>query len=170
MALAISLSITRRIGSPGGCTLPMFAKLLPRHLEIIYEINRRFLLRVHIAFPGDYEMQRRVSIIDETGEKFVRMANLAVIGSHSINGVAQIHSDLVKTDLFPDFVKLFPERFNNKTNGVTPRRWMVSANPGLTDLLREKIGDSWITHSEDLKKFEAFADDDAVLDRLIAKI
>lgn len=148
--------------------LPMFAKLLPRHLEIIYEINRRFLLRVHIAFPGDYEMQRRVSIIDETGEKFVRMANLAVIGSHSINGVAQIHSDLVKTDLFPDFVKLFPERFNNKTNGVTPRRWMVSANPGLTDLLREKIGDSWITHSEDLKIFEAFADDDAVLDRLIA--
>ena len=146
--------------------LPMFEKLLPRHLEIIYEINRRFLLRVHIAYPGDYEMQRRVSIIDETGEKFVRMANLAVIGSHSINGVAAIHSELVKTDLFPDFVKLFPERFNNKTNGVTPRRWMLSANPDLSALITEKIGDSWITHSEDLKKLEAFADDSEFLDRI----
>ncbi len=146
--------------------LPMFEKLLPRHLEIIYEINRRFLLRVHIAYPGDYEMQRRVSIIDETGEKFVRMANLAVIGSHSINGVAAIHSELVKTDLFPDFVKLFPERFNNKTNGVTPRRWMLSANPELSSLITEKIGDSWIKHSEDLKKLEAFADDSEFLDKI----
>lgn len=147
--------------------LPMFQKLLPRHLEIIYEINRRFLLRVHIAFPGDYEMQRRVSIIDETGEKFVRMANLAVIGSHSVNGVAAIHSELVKTDLFPDFVKLFPERFNNKTNGVTPRRWMVSANPELSDLISEKIGKGWITDSEELKKLEQFADDNDFLDRII---
>ncbi|MBQ9394878.1 MAG: glycogen/starch/alpha-glucan phosphorylase [Proteobacteria bacterium] len=146
--------------------LPMFEKLLPRHLEIIYEINRRFLLRVHIAYPGDYEMQRRVSIIDETGEKFVRMANLAVIGSHSINGVAAIHSELVKTDLFPDFVKLFPERFNNKTNGVTPRRWMLSANPELSALITEKIGDSWIKNSDDLKKLAAFADDTAFLDRI----
>lgn len=147
--------------------LPMFEKLLPRHLEIIYEINRRFLLRVHIAFPGDYEMQRRVSIIDESDAKYVRMANLAVIGSHSINGVAEIHSELVKTDLFPDFVKLFPERFNNKTNGVTPRRWMVSANPELTQLITDKIGDAWITHSEELKKLEKFANDDDVLNRLI---
>lgn len=147
--------------------LPMFQKLLPRHLEIIYEINRRFLLRVHIAFPGDYEMQRRVSIIDETGEKFVRMANLAVIGSHSVNGVAAIHSDLVKTDLFPDFVKLFPERFNNKTNGVTPRRWMLSANPELSALITEKIGKGWITDSEELKKLEQFADDNDFLDRII---
>ena len=148
--------------------LPMFEKLLPRHLEIIYEINRRFLLRVHIAYPGDYEMQRRVSIIDETGEKFVRMANLAVIGSHSINGVAAIHSELVKTDLFPDFVKLFPERFNNKTNGVTPRRWMLSANPELSALITEKIGTEWVTDSEQLKKLEAFVDDEAFLDRIIA--
>lgn len=147
--------------------LPMFQKLLPRHLEIIYEINRRFLLRVHIAFPGDYEMQRRVSIIDETGEKFVRMANLAVIGSHSVNGVAAIHSELVKTDLFPDFVKLFPERFNNKTNGVTPRRWMLSANPELSALITEKIGKGWITDSEELKKLEKFADDNDFLDRII---
>lgn len=147
--------------------LPMFQKLLPRHLEIIYEINRRFLLRVHIAFPGDYEMQRRVSIIDETGEKFVRMANLAVIGSHSINGVAEIHSELVKTDLFPDFVKLFPERFNNKTNGVTPRRWMVSSNPELSALITEKIGKNWVKHCDELKKLEAFADDPAFLDRII---
>ena len=147
--------------------LPMFERLLPRHLEIIYEINRRFLLRVHIAFPGDYEMQRRVSIIDETGEKFVRMANLAVIGSHSINGVAAIHSELVKTDLFPDFVKLFPERFNNKTNGVTPRRWMVSANPKLSALITEKIGPDWVKHCDQLKKLEAYADDEDVLNRLI---
>ncbi|MBQ8037149.1 MAG: glycogen/starch/alpha-glucan phosphorylase, partial [Proteobacteria bacterium] len=147
--------------------LPMFEKLLPRHLEIIYEINRRFLLRVHIAYPGDYEMQRRVSIIDDAGEKFVRMANLAVIGSHSINGVAAIHSELVKTDLFPDFVKLFPERFNNKTNGVTPRRWMLSANPELSALITEKIGSAWITDCEQLKKLEAFADDNAFLDRII---
>ena len=147
--------------------LPMFQKLLPRHLEIIYEINRRFLLRVHIAYPGDYEMQRRVSIIDETGEKFVRMANLAVIGSHSVNGVAAIHSELVKTDLFPDFVKLFPERFNNKTNGVTPRRWMLSANPELSKLITDKIGKGWITDSEELKKLEQFADDNDFLDRII---
>lgn len=146
--------------------LPMFEKLLPRHLEIIYEINRRFLLRVHIAFPGDYEMQRRVSIIDETGDKFVRMANLAVIGSHSINGVAAIHSELVKTDLFPDFVKLFPERFNNKTNGVTPRRWMLSANPELSALITDKIGNGWIKNCEELKKLVAFADDSDFLDKI----
>ena len=148
--------------------LPMFEKLLPRHLEIIYEINRRFLLRVHIAYPGNYEMQRRVSIIDETGEKFVRMANLAVIGSHSINGVAAIHSELVKTDLFPDFVKLFPERFNNKTNGVTPRRWMVASNPELTALVTEKLGsDAWIKDADELKKFAAFADDPDVQARML---
>ena len=148
--------------------LPMFQKLLPRHLEIIYEINRRFLLRVHIAFPGNYEMQRRVSIIDETGEKFVRMANLAVIGSHSINGVAAIHSELVKTDLFPDFVKLFPERFNNKTNGVTPRRWVVASNPELTALITEKLGsDSWVKNYDELKKFAAFADDPEVQKRVL---
>ncbi len=148
--------------------LPMFKKLLPRHLEIIYEINRRFLLRVHIAYPGDYEMQRRVSIIDESGEKYVRMANLAVIGSHSINGVAAIHSELVKTDLFPDFVKLFPERFNNKTNGVTPRRWMVASNPELTNLITEKLGsDSWIKNYDELKKFADFADDPDVQKRML---
>lgn len=148
--------------------LPMFAKLLPRHLEIIYEINRRFLLRVHIAFPGDYAMQRRLSIIDETGEKFIRMANLAVIGSHSINGVAAIHSELVKTDLFPDFVKLFPERFNNKTNGVTMRRWMLSSNPELSALITEKIGKDWVTNSDELRKLEPFSKDKAFLDRIIA--
>lgn len=147
--------------------LPMFEKLLPRHLEIIYEINRRFLLRVHIAFPGDYAMQRRLSIIDETGEKFVRMANLAVIGCHSINGVAAIHSELVKTDLFPDFVKLFPERFNNKTNGVTTRRWVLSSNPELAALITEKIGKSWATNADELRNLEPFAEDKNFLDRII---
>ncbi len=148
--------------------LAMFERLLPRHLEIIYEINHRFLLRVHIAFPGDYEMQRRVSIIDESGERYVRMAHLAVIGSHSVNGVAAIHSDLVKTDLFPDFVKLFPERFNNKTNGVTPRRWMVESNPELTALITECLGsDAWIKDSDELTKFAAFADDKKVQQRML---
>ena len=113
-------------------------------------------------------MQRRVSIIDETGEKFVRMANQAVIGSHSINGVAAIHSELVKTDLFPDFVKLFPERFNNKTNGVTPRRWVVASNPELTALITEKLGsDSWVKNYDELKKFAAFADDPEVQKRML---
>ncbi|MCL2326816.1 MAG: glycogen/starch/alpha-glucan phosphorylase [Proteobacteria bacterium] len=148
--------------------LPMFEKLLPRHLEIIYEINRRFLLRVHIAYPGDYAMQRRVSIIDETGEKFVRMANLAVIGSHSVNGVAALHSELVKTDLFADFVKLMPERFNNKTNGVTLRRWMLSSNPELSALISEKIGTAWVKDASQLKKLDAYADDKAFLDKILA--
>lgn len=147
--------------------LPMFEKLLPRHLEIIYEINRQFLLKVHIAYPNNYDAQRRMSIIDETGERYVRMANLAVIGSHSVNGVAALHSELVKKDLFPEFYKLFPKRFNNKTNGVTPRRWMLCSNPELSELISSKIGNGWLKDAEQLKKLEAYIDDDAFIDALI---
>ncbi|MFA5625836.1 MAG: glycogen/starch/alpha-glucan phosphorylase, partial [Bradymonadales bacterium] len=146
--------------------LPMFERLLPRHLEIIYEINRQFLLKVHIAYPNNYEVQRRMSIIDETGERYIRMANLAVIGSHSVNGVAALHSELVKKDLFADFYKLFPKRFNNKTNGVTPRRWILSSNPELSSLISSKIGDNWLKNLDELKGLLKYVDDDAFLERL----
>ncbi len=145
----------------------MFQRLLPRHLQIIFEINHRFLRRVHIAAPNDFELQRRVSIIDESGERYVRMAHLAVIGSHSVNGVAALHSDLVKSDLFPDFVKIWPKRFNNKTNGVTPRRWLLSCNPMLSAAITERIGPQWVTHLEALRELEAHADDEAFLQELM---
>ncbi|MBI3270824.1 MAG: glycogen/starch/alpha-glucan family phosphorylase, partial [Planctomycetes bacterium] len=115
--------------------VPTFEKLLPRHLQIIYEINHRFLRQVAQHSPNDHTRIARVSLIEEGHPKYVRMANLAVVGSHSVNGVAALHSELVKTRLFPDFVEVFPTRFNNKTNGVTPRRWLLDANPGLAELL-----------------------------------
>ena len=105
--------------------------MLPRHLEIIYEINARFLDQVRIRFLGDEERLARLSLIDERGERYVRMAHLACVGSHAINGVAALHSELLKTDVLRDFHELWPEKFQNKTNGVTPRRWMVLANPRL---------------------------------------
>jgi starch phosphorylase len=123
----------------------MFERLLPRHLQIIYEINHRFLKRVHIFKPNDYELQRRMSIIEEGSEKQVRMAHLAVIGSHSVNGVAELHTSLIKSQLMPDFYEMLPGRFNNKTNGVTPRRWLLLANPRLAESITRRIGDKWIT-------------------------
>ena len=115
--------------------LPLFQHLLPRHLEIIYEINRRFLDEVKNKFPGDNDRLRRVSLIDESGERYVRMANLATVGSHAVNGVAALHSELLKKDVLRDFYEMYPERFSNKTNGVTPRRWLALANPGLAKLI-----------------------------------
>src|SRR6185436_12668487 len=109
--------------------IQLLGDLLPRHLEIIYEINRRFLDDVRRNFPGDEELLRRLSIIDESGERYVRMAHLACVGSHSINGVAQLHTELLKKDVLHDFAKISPEKFNNKTNGITPRRFMVVSNP-----------------------------------------
>lgn len=141
--------------------LPMFAELLPRHLEIIYEINARFLNQVRQKFPDDEDMVRRVSIIDETGEKHVRMAYLACIGSHAINGVAALHSELLKNHLLRDFYAIWPERFHNITNGVTPRRFMALANPKLAELLTSKVGADWLTHMQELKTIERFADDNA---------
>jgi glycogen phosphorylase len=146
----------------------IFGRVLPRHLEIVYEINRRFLRQVMDAFPHDEARLGRMSIIEEGPEQKVRMAYLAVVGSHSVNGVAKLHSELIQTDLLRDFYELYPERFNNKTNGVTPRRWLLACNPGLAALITEKIGDKWTTELEHLKGLERFAGDPAFLERLSA--
>ena len=134
-------------------------KVLPRHLEIIYEINHRFLADVRMTFPNDSGRVERLSIIEEGAEKQVRMANLACIGSFSINGVAELQSELLRTTVFPDFADLWPQKFSNKTNGVTPRRFMRLANPILADLISERIGDAWLTNLEALRELEAFVDD-----------
>jgi len=145
--------------------LNLFASLLPRHLELIYEINRRFLQQVRLRYPGNDQVLRRVSIIDDEGNKAVRMANLATIASHHVNGVAALHSELVKQDLFPEFADLWPDKFTNVTNGVTPRRWIALANPKLTTLLNEAIGEGWITDLDQLRGLERYVDDTGFLDR-----
>ena len=138
----------------------MFQRLLPRHLTIIYEINRRFLRQVMMRYPYDDGRVVRMSLIDEAhGERRIRMAYLAVVGSHSVNGVAALHTDLLEKDLLRDFHEMYPERFNNKTNGVTPRRWLLAANPELADAITARIGDGWPTHLEELAKLVPFADD-----------
>jgi starch phosphorylase len=139
--------------------LPLLREMLPRHLEIIYEINRRFLDEVRERYPGDEGRVARLSLIDENGERHVRMAHLASVGSHAINGVAALHTELLKRDVLGDFHDLYPDRFHNVTNGVTPRRWMVLCNPRLTALLIRNIGDRWIRQEEDLRQLERFADD-----------
>ncbi len=138
-----------------------FEDMLPRQLEIIYEINRRFLGDVRGRFPGDKDRTQRVSLIEdgEPGTKKVRMANLAVVGSHSTNGVAQIHSNLLRETTLKDLAEIFPERFNNKTNGVTPRRWLQLCNPGLSGLITDAIGDAWIRDLSELSKVKAFTED-----------
>jgi starch phosphorylase len=140
-------------------SLPLFASLLPRHLEIIYEINSRFLAEMRQRFPNDEARVARMSLIDESGEKYVRMAHLACVGSHKINGVAEIHTRLLKTELFRDFDELWPNKIINVTNGVTPRRWIAVCNPKQSELMASKIGDTWIDHLEDLKRLEVFAND-----------
>ncbi|HEY9888689.1 MAG TPA: glycogen/starch/alpha-glucan phosphorylase, partial [Candidatus Obscuribacterales bacterium] len=140
-------------------SVDLFGRILPRHLEIIYEINRHFLDQVRIRFMGDEGYLSRLSLIDESGDRAVRMANLACVGSFSINGVAALHTELVKSTILKDFYDLSPEKFNNKTNGVTPRRWMVQSNPRLTQLITSKIGDSWIKKLDDLRALEGWADD-----------
>jgi len=139
--------------------LGMFGSLLPRHLEIIFEINHRFLNQVRVKFMGDNERLSRMSLIDESGERYVRMANLACVGSHAINGVAQLHSELLKETVLRDFYEFSPEKFSNKTNGVTPRRFVALSNPRLTKLITSKIGDSWIKSLSDLQKLESFIED-----------
>lgn len=145
-------------------SLPMFGKILPRHLEIIYEINQRFLSEVKAKFAGDDDRARRMSLIDESGDRYVRMANLASVGSHKINGVAQLHSDLLRKDVLRDFYEFSPEKFLNVTNGVTPRRWVVLSNPALADLITQKIGDGWIRDLDELKKLEKSANDKGFCD------
>lgn len=139
--------------------LPLFQSLLPRHVEIIFEINHRFLEKVRTRYPRDDHRATRMSLIDETGEKYVRMANLACVGSFSINGVAELHTELLKEHVLHDFYEFFPERFSNKTNGVTPRRFIALSNPRLADLITGRIGDGWITDLEQLRKLETFAED-----------
>jgi starch phosphorylase len=139
----------------------LFGSLLPRHLEIVYEINRRFLDEARARFPGDEGKLARLSIIDETGGRYVRMANLATIGSHHVNGVAALHSDLLKGTVLRDFAELWPEKFCNVTNGVTPRRFVALSNPKLTSLIAERVGDGWLNDLARLRKLEAFADDAA---------
>src|SRR5215831_6644600 len=137
----------------------IFGHLLPRHLEIVYEINRRFLDEVRAKFPGDDERLARMSLIDEGGPRSVRMANLATVGSYSVNGVAQLHSGLLKNTVLADFAALWPEKFCNVTNGVNPRRFVALSNPALTKLITERIGDRWLFELSELRKLEPFATD-----------
>jgi glycogen phosphorylase len=141
----------------------LLERVLPRHLQIIQEINRRLLAEVERRFPGDLQMQQNVAII-AAGE--VHMSNLAIAGSHSVNGVAELHSKLVTTTLAPDFHRLYPSRFNNKTNGVTPRRWLLHANRPLASLITRTIGDQWVTDLDRLRELELFAEDPALLEKL----
>jgi glycogen phosphorylase len=139
--------------------LAWFELLLPRHLEIIFEINRRFLDTVRDRFPGDEGRVARMSLIEEDGGRRIRMANMAIVGSHSTNGVAVIHSELLRKTTVKDLAEMFPERFNNKTNGVTPRRWLLLANPALAGTITKAIGDAWVTNLGELRRLERHAGD-----------
>ncbi len=137
----------------------MLARVLPRHLEIIFDINEYFLEEVRSQFPEDHDLISRVSLIDEQGDRRVRMAWLAVVASAKVNGVAKIHSDLMVESIFADFARIYPNRFTNVTNGVTPRRWIKIANPGLANILDKCIGNKWLTDLSELEKFNVFVDD-----------
>ena len=146
----------------------LLERVLPRHLQIIYEINDRLLAAVALRWPDDNARLSRMSLIEEGAQKQVRMAHLAIAGSHSVNGVAAVHSRLVTTELVPDFYELWPERFNNKTNGVTPRLWLLTANPQLASLITEAIGDDWITNLDRLRELEPLALDAAFQEQFLA--
>uniref|UniRef100_A0A672RSS0 Alpha-1,4 glucan phosphorylase n=1 Tax=Sinocyclocheilus grahami TaxID=75366 RepID=A0A672RSS0_SINGR len=148
----------------------LFQNLLPRHLEITYEINRRHLERISALYPGDHDRLRRMSLIEECGQKKINMAHLCIVGSHAVNGVAQIHSDIIKDTVFKDFYDVDPQKFQNKTNGITPRRWLVMCNPGLLiHILVQRIGEDYIRDLCQLKSLLKFVDDDALI-RDIAKV
>jgi starch phosphorylase len=142
----------------------LYEMLIPRHLEIIYEINRRFLDEVRLRFPGDDGRAARISLVEEGPQRKIRMANLAIVGSHSTNGVAAIHSELLRTTTVKDLAEMYPERFSNKTNGVTPRRWLLLANPPLARTITEAIGDGWITDLSQLSRLKPLAGDKAFQD------
>jgi glycogen phosphorylase len=144
--------------------LPLLGSILPRHLEIIYEVNRRFLDQVSLKYPGDDGKLQRLSLIEEGGEKQLRMANLACVGSHAINGVAALHTELLKTTVLKDFYELWPEKFSNKTNGVTPRRFLLHANPGLAELLTKHISHPWVNDLDKLREIENHLDDAGFLE------
>ncbi|WP_109830967.1 glycogen/starch/alpha-glucan phosphorylase [Reichenbachiella versicolor] len=139
-------------------SMPLFGKLLPRHLEIILEINYHFLNSIRKKFPNDEGKISRMSIIDEAGEKYIRMAHLAIVGSYAVNGVAALHTELLISEVLKDFYEMYPEKFSNKTNGVTPRRWMVASNPDLAAVIASKIGSEWIKDLTKLKEIEQYAD------------
>jgi starch phosphorylase len=141
--------------------LAYFELMLPRHLEIVLEINRRFLDTVRARFPGDEERVQHISLVEEGAERTIRMAHLAIVGSHSTNGVSAIHTSLLRTTTVKELAEMFPERFNNKTNGVTPRRWLLLANPALAGVITEAIGDNWVTDLGQLRKLAPLADDKA---------
>jgi len=143
--------------------LSLFAELLPRHLEIIYEINRRFLDEIWLKYSDNNDKLNRLSLIDESDQKYVRMAHLASLGSHIVNGVTETHSGMLKNTILSDFYELYPERFLNITSGVTPRRWIVLSNPRLAELITNTIGDRWISQLQELKQLEPFADDPAFI-------
>ncbi|SBS70664.1 Glycogen phosphorylase [uncultured Mycobacterium sp.] len=145
--------------------LGIFSESLPRHLEIIYEINNRFLEEVEAKFPGDEDRARRMSLIGEDGGKSVRMAHLATVGSHAVNGVAALHSELLKASVLKDFYEMWPERFGNVTNGVTPRRFLALSNPGLRTLLDDTVGDGWLSDLEQLRGLESYVDDPTFRER-----
>uniref|UniRef100_A0A667ZHG2 Alpha-1,4 glucan phosphorylase n=1 Tax=Myripristis murdjan TaxID=586833 RepID=A0A667ZHG2_9TELE len=147
----------------------MFEKLLPRHLLIIYEINQRHLDRIAALFPGDVARLRRMSLIEEGDPKRINMAHLCVVGTHAVNGVARIHSDIVRNTVFKDFYEVDPEKFQNKTNGITPRRWLLLCNPGLADIIAERIGEDFLTDLQQLRKLLDFVDDEGFI-RDVAKV
>uniref|UniRef100_A0A8C2ZX71 Alpha-1,4 glucan phosphorylase n=1 Tax=Cyclopterus lumpus TaxID=8103 RepID=A0A8C2ZX71_CYCLU len=147
----------------------LFAHLLPRHLEIVYEINRRHLERVAAKFPGDNDRLSRMSLIEECGQKRINMAHLCIVGSHAVNGVARIHSDILKATVFKDFYEMEPDKFQNKTNGITPRRWLVMCNPGLAEVIAERIGEDFIRDLDQLKDLLNFVNDEAFI-RDVAKV
>uniref|UniRef100_A0A672ZH64 Alpha-1,4 glucan phosphorylase n=1 Tax=Sphaeramia orbicularis TaxID=375764 RepID=A0A672ZH64_9TELE len=147
----------------------LFAHLLPRHLEIVYEINRRHLEVIAAKYPGDIGRLSRMSLIEEGGQKRINMAHLCIVGSHAVNGVAQIHSDILKATIFKDFYEMEPHKFQNKTNGITPRRWLVMCNPGLAEVIAERIGEDYIRDLDQLQSLRNFVNDDAFI-RDIAKV
>uniref|UniRef100_A0A2P2HW60 Alpha-1,4 glucan phosphorylase n=1 Tax=Hirondellea gigas TaxID=1518452 RepID=A0A2P2HW60_9CRUS len=138
----------------------MLEHILPRHLQIIYEINHHHLQTVQKKWPGDMDRMGRLSLVEELGEKRINMAHLCIVGSHAVNGVAAIHSEIIKRDLFKDFYELTPEKFQNKTNGITPRRWLLLCNPTLSDLIAERIGEEWVVHLDELVKLKPLINDD----------
>ncbi|WP_462268163.1 glycogen/starch/alpha-glucan phosphorylase [Desulfobacter sp.] len=142
----------------------LLERVIPRHLQIIYEINRRFLEKIAARYPGDVDLLRRMSLIEEGESKLVRMAHLALVGSHSVNGVSALHTEILKQDNFSDFYALWPERFVNVTNGITQRRWLLEANPRLAELITNTIGDAWITDLSRLRQLESYADETAFMD------
>jgi starch phosphorylase len=143
----------------------LFERLLPRHLQIIYEINRRFMRQVAVLHPGDDDRMGRMSLIEEGDEKQVRMAHLAIVGSHSVNGVSKLHTELLKGQELSDFYEMYPERFNNKTNGITPRRWLLGANPELAKLISGRIGNDWLRELTQLRRLEECAADEQFCER-----